>query len=502
MRVGGLPVPEQLGRKRRWLTVVFIVLFLLLVTTQVGVAHPGDVPSDNPLPALAVDGAPASRGNTHEPEPLQAVHNAPCIDGSAAGFPCHNMDLLAFLPMSEIGGTRHDSTANDVWGWTDPQTGKEIAIVGRRSGTSFVDVSNPINPIYLGELPAHGGADSFWRDVKVYADHAFIVSEAHNHGMQVFDLTQLRTAIRSPVTLRETAFYAGVSSAHNIAINEDTGFAYITGASGKNSCSGGLHMVDISNPASPTFAGCFDADGYTHDAQCVLYDGPDADHQGREICLNSNEDTLTIVDVTDKSRSLQVSRVGYAGSGYVHQGWLTADQRFFLLDDELDEQTYGHNTRTRIWDLSDLDRPALLGFFESSTPAMDHNLYVQGHFAYQANYRAGLRVLDISQIAAGDLLEVAFFDVYPANDAPQISGAWSTYPYFASGIVIVSGIEQGLFVLRPDLQKPSEVPPLSQSLAHGAGSGAADVTITSLSPPYLSITPQPWAHGPLFLLWW
>jgi hypothetical protein len=60
-------------------------------------------------------------------------------------------------------------------------------------------------------------------------------------------------------------------------------------------------------------------------------------------------------------------------------------------------------------------------------------------------------VIDLAGIAEGSLAEVAFFDVYPDDDAAQFNGAWSNYPFFDSGIVIVSGIEQGLFVLRPNL---------------------------------------------------
>ena len=238
--------------------------------------------------------------------------------------------------------------------------------------------------------------------------------------------------------------------AHNLVINEDSGFAYAVGA---NNCTGGLHMINIQNPTSPTSAGCFSADGYTHDAQCVNYNGPDSTHQGKEICFNSNEDTLTIVDVTNKSAPVQLSRTGYSGSAYTHQGWLTEDQAYFLMDDELDEKNDPTvtNTRTFMWDVSDLDAPTVIGFHDSTTTAIDHNQYVKGNYTYQSNYRAGLRILDITDIANGNLSEEAFFDIYPSSDSASFNGTWSNYPFFDSGIVIVSGIEQGLFILRPNL---------------------------------------------------
>ena len=273
--------------------------------------------------------------------------------------------------------------------------------------------------------------------------------------MQVFDLTQLRSVSNPPVAFSETAHYNGFGRAHNLVINEDSGFAYGVGT---NNCSGGLHMVNIQNPISPTNAGCFSGDGCTHDAQCVTYQGPDAPYLGKEICINSNGDTLTIVDVTDKLNPVQLSRTTYAGSEYTHQGWLTEDHTYFLLGDELDEQRNGVNTTTYVWDVSDLDAPSVLGRFENNTLSIDHNQYIKASFAYQANYPSGLRVLDISGVASTSLNEVAYFDIYPASNAAQFNGAWSNYPYFTSGLVVVSGIEQGLFILRPNLG-PVDNPP-------------------------------------------
>jgi len=369
----------------------------------------------------------------------------PCVNGVAGQYSCANVDVLTFLPLDHIGGAAGDQ-GNDVWGWTDPQTGGEYALMGLSNGTSFVDIADPQNPVYLGILPTHT-VNSSWRDIKVYADHAFIVSEAAGHGMQVFDLTQLRNVMAPPVTFSATAHYSGFSRAHNIVINEQTGFAY---AVGTNTCSGGLHMIDIQDPVNPVNAGCFSADGYTHDAQCVVYAGPDASFQGREICFNSNEDTLTIVDVTDKAAPAMLSRATYSGSSYTHQGWLTEDHRFFLLDDEGDERTLTTKTRTHIWDVSSLQAPRRIGVYESALGSIDHNLYIRGNLAYETNYRSGLRILDLSDMASGVLREVAYFDVFPADDAVGFNGAWSNYPFFASGTVLVSGIEQGLFLLKHD----------------------------------------------------
>jgi choice-of-anchor B domain-containing protein len=216
-------------------------------------------------------------------------------------------------------------------------------------------------------------------------------------------------------------------------------------------------MIDIRDPDDPEFAGCFSEDGGTHDVQCVIYDGPDERYEGREICFASNNGEefggprVSIVDVTDKSAPVLLSRTPYDGGSFSHQGWLTEDQRFFVHGDEGDELDFGHTTRTLVWDVRDLTAPAVIGNHFSSTPATDHNMYVKDRYVFQSNYRAGLQVLDLRRVAAGDLREVAFFDVYPPDDEPGFGfGTWSNYPYFKSGVVAVHGY-QGLWLLKPRL---------------------------------------------------
>ena len=369
-----------------------------------------------------------------------ATAQIPCVDGNAGGYPCQNIDFMGYLSSDEVGG----GDMNDIWGWVDPSDGTEYAILGRSTGTSFIDISDPANPVMVANLPTNT-VTSFWRDIKVHDNHAFVVSEASGHGMQVVDLTQLGSIDNPPQDIEADALYTGWGNAHNIVINESTARAYGVGTA---TFSGGLHILDISDPVNPTLIGDYAGDGYTHDAQVVSYIGPDSNYQGKEIAFCCNENTVTIVDVTDPTDATMISSVGYAGSSYTHQGWLTEDQRYFMSNDELDEQDYGVNTTTFIWDVSELSAPQLIGTFVSETSAIDHNMYVLDTLVYQSNYRAGLRVLDLTDIENGELDEVAYFDVYPSSDAAQFNGTWSNYPYLPSGVIPVSHIEEGVFFLK------------------------------------------------------
>jgi len=373
-----------------------------------------------------------------------------CSGGMAGAFPCDRVDLVSYLPLAGLGASAAQGDfMNDMWGWTDPSDGTEFALVGRRDGLTFVDLSDPERPRAVGHLPSAVDATA-WRDVKVYQNHAYVVSDAApGHGVQIFDLTRLR-GVDAFTTFTEDGRYTGVSSVHNIAINEATGFAYAVGSGGGGTtCGGGLHMINLSNLRNPAFAGCFaDATtgrigtGYTHDVQCVVYAGPDADHTGREICIGSNETAISVADVTDKGSPVALSTATYPDVGYVHQGWLSADQRYFMQNDELD----GGLTRMLVWDMLDLDDPILVTEHLGPTGATDHNMYVDGNTLFHSNYHFGLRILDVSDPASP--IEVGFFDTHPPDDAWGFSGSWSNYPYFPSGIIVMTSAEEGLFVLR------------------------------------------------------
>jgi len=371
-----------------------------------------------------------------------SVAQTPCVGGSAGSYACNGYDLQSHIPLS----TFNAGGANDSWGWADPVDGKEYAIVGLEGGTAFVDISDAVNPVYLGFIPSQTGSSS-WRDVKVYANHAFIVSEAGGHGIQIFDLTRLRNVANPPETFSIDAHYTGFGSAHNIVINEDTGFAYGVGT---DTFGGGTHFVNIQDPLNPVAAGGFGGDGYVHDAQVVTYNGPDSDYAGSELLIASSgsDQVLSIVDITDKSNPQSISTMSYTDAGYTHQGWFTEDQRYFLLGDEFDESNVGFNTRTVVFDLADLDNPQFSFNFFGTTPAIDHNGYVKGDVYYLSNYAAGLRVLDISDIENGNMSEVGFFDTYSDNNNANYNGVWNVYPYFDSGNIMINDRQYGFFLVK------------------------------------------------------
>ena len=385
------------------------------------------------LAAALVPNAPA----TAQGIPV-AQSNKRCVDGRAGFFPCKNVNLKSFLPSTDLGG----GTMSDIWGWADPKTKREYALMGATNGLKFIDVTVPNKPVYLGTLLKPDSA-LVWQDVETYKNYAFVVCDLSPCGMQIFDLRRLR-GVTEAQSWTPDLVYPTSATTHAIDINTASGYAYLNGSY----LQGGNHVVDINDPLAPLPAGQVQDDGYTHDSHCRIYHGPDKDYQESEICFNANEDTITIHDVSNKALPVQVARVPYDKATYTHQAWLTEDHKYILVADELDEQTHGINATTHIFSVKDLDKPKHIGKYVSHSTFIDHNNYIKGDIDYQAALTGGLRVLDLSRVAEGKIKERGFFDVVPQSDEPEFDGSWGVYPYLPSGNILASGMGQGLFVLK------------------------------------------------------
>lgn len=376
-----------------------------------------------------------------------ACENPPvlCEGGMAGPYPCDGIDMLGRVPLNDVMARSGAS----IWGATESKGKREIAIMALDTGTAFVDVSKPRCPTVLGILPT-ATQRSAWREARALGDYAVIVSEAQNHGLQVFDMKKLGTTASTAMLTADVVYKgsseASVGNAHNVFALTETNMVYLVGS---RTCDGGLHMVDFADPMNPKFAGCGTSGLYAHDVTCIVYHGPDTEHEGKEICVTyDGEDTsFTVTDVTDKSAPKKLSSFKYESGAYSHQGWFTEDHKTMLLADELDETNFRRKTSTYVFDMTDLDAPKAQPKHMWDSDATEHNIYIHGPHAYFANYTEGLRMLDVTM--APTLKEVAFFDTNPNSSSVQMSGAWGVFPYFPSGTVVVGDMVSGLFVLKP-----------------------------------------------------
>lgn len=372
-----------------------------------------------------------------------APSSAACKNGKAADYPCKNIDLQAFMPSAELGGAR----VSDVWGWVDPETKREYAVLGTTKGLQFVDVTDPKKPVYLGSMLGKADGALPWQELEIYKDHAYVICDLSPCNLQIFDLTRLRGVKAAQPWTPDVVF--PIPIAHSIESNSETGHLFINGSF---AVAGGTPLIlDVNNPKTPVPVGAMADDGYTHDSLCRNYKGPDKAHRGNEVCFNFNEDTVTVYDLANPATPEQLARVTYENASYVHSGALTADHKYLFSTDEGDETDFGLRSTLYIWDVRKLSAPKLIGKYVAKSGAIDHNIYSRGGDAlFHASYTNGFRIFDMSDAADAKLREVAYFDIMPESDAPDFDGSWAAYPYLPSGNMLVGGMSQGLFIVKPD----------------------------------------------------
>jgi choice-of-anchor B domain-containing protein len=406
-------------------------------------------------------------------------------EGSPAEtFDSNGIVLKSWIPLNNFSGA--PSSGNDCWGYISP-SGREYAIMGLSNGTSFVEITDPANPVIVGHVT---GPNSLWRCVKTYGQYCYAGSEAGN-GIQVMSLANIDGTDpgqpRVSFVRDVTAGNNGTGATHTLWVDVESGFLYRAGGG-----SNGLRMYALAaDPSNPSYVGLWSS-VYVHEVQVFTYrSGPYAGRQIAFCCGGANTGNVNtgvyVVDVTNKAAPVQLSYTTYPGARYCHQSWLSNDLQRIYINDELDEGSTTSVTSTIVMNVANLNAPFVEGAFTNGNPAVGHNLYIgPGNRLFEANYRSGIRVFDLNASATNPP-ETAFFDTWPGDDLPQFNGLWNVWPWFPSGTFIGSDINRGLFIWRFGF------PAATFSYPNGRPSvvapTGASVTFTALPPPGGTIAP-------------
>lgn len=336
---------------------------------------------------------------------------------------------FAQFNVSYVGDLAYDQDLSDIWGYRD-SSGIEYALVGVYNGLSIVSLEDPANPVEVAFVP---GPNSIWRDIKTWDHYAYVINETGG-GLLVVDLSNL------PNNFSDADYYywapdipglGQLSSVHNLYIDE-FGFCYLAGASLN---SGGVLYIDVAtDPWNPSFAGA-GPPFYSHDVYA------------RENKLYSSEiyqGRFAIYDVTDKTSPVLLG-TQTTEANFTHNSWLSDDGTVLFTTDETANAPIGSYNVSDPANIQTLDqfRP-LETLGEGVIP---HNVHVFEDWVIVSYYTDGCIILDGSR--PENLIEVGNFDTYiPANTG--FNGAWGAYPFLPSGLILVSDIGNGLYVLEPN----------------------------------------------------
>ncbi|HJR71258.1 MAG TPA: choice-of-anchor B family protein [Gammaproteobacteria bacterium] len=408
--------------------------------------------------AAAVRGVFSLAGGTA----LQQAAAAPatCTQGMAGSFPCRNLDFESQIALGAFASA--PLSAANVWGFVDRNDNREYAVVGLRNGTAIVEVTDPANPRQVVTI---SGNPSSWREVKVYQVHdpialrwrayAYVTTEAANSGLQTIDMSGLPNSAvlastNSDTSSQHTLYVSNIDYSTNVALPGATPLLYVAGS---NITGGSWRAYSLANPAMPQFLSAANNGHYMHDSTSLrITDARTAQcapgHNPCDVLVDFDVDQVEIWDVTNPVQAVFLGAATNPGNRYIHSGWPTADQRYVFFHDELEEIQFGTSTRIYTLDLANLRAPTVAISYQGGTTTTDHNGYTHGNFYYVSHYRRGVVVFDAAN--PNQLVEVAHFDNYltPAANSAGTDGTWGVYPFLPSGNILVSDIENGLFVLR------------------------------------------------------
>jgi choice-of-anchor B domain-containing protein len=376
----------------------------------------------------------------------------------------------ASLNMSQVGNLPYLLNLSDVWGWQD-STGTEYALVGVFNGFSVVSLNTPSNPV---EVAFFQGANSIWRDIKTrgrfaYVTHDIVSSPTPAVGLLIVDLDSVafgQTPDHVYRFVKATDFPGdSMRTAHNLWIDEN-GVMYLFGADVGN---GGALMYDIAtDPWNPAYLGNYN-DVYLHDGYArgdTLY--------GAAILAGD----FRIIDVSNKAQPITLgSKI--TPNSFCHNVWLSDNGNTLFTTDEVS------GAYVAAYDISDPNNITELDRKQTSlgTGVIPHNAHVYGNFVVTSYYTSGVQVLDATY--PDIMVETGYYDTSPLFSGGGFHGAWGAYPYLPSGLVLVSDIEEGLFVISSEYKQATYLDVTVQDSLTGAPINLASL---QLNGNFLALT--------------
>ena len=372
--------------------------------------------------------------------------------------------LLAFLfqnaysqlNMQLLDQHTYPVAVNDVWGWADPNSNAEYAIVGTNTRVSIVDITTPTDIIEVEFIP---GPNSTWRDIKSWGNHVYVTNESSG-GVLVIDMSGAPDNITWTNWSPTIPGLGNLTRCHNLYIDE-YGYCYLAGC---NINSGGIIIANVfSNPGNPVFDAAAPAI-YAHDVFAqnnIMY--------ASEIYGGD----LGIYDVSNK-QNINLLASQPTPYNFTHNAWVNADNSVVFTTDEK------ANAPVTAYDISDLNDIRELDQFRPiatlNANVIPHNVHVWDNWLIISYYTDGGIIADASR--PDNIIEVGNWDTFLGGNG-GFSGCWGAYPFLPSGLVLLSDRQSGLMVCGADYVRACWLEGKITNAVTGASIFGAEVNIAS-----------------------
>jgi choice-of-anchor B domain-containing protein len=352
----------------------------------------------------------------------------------------------------EISANTNGNRYSGCWGWTQPVSNKEYAILGSQSGTYWIDITNPSAPVTCTYF-AGTSSNATWRELKTYQNYCYVIADdAGAQGLQIFDMSGL------PATVTKV-YESKALFARGHACWMDGSRFYVSGVTYSNNTTSAMNIYDLSNPTNPVLVRSLSQDDptitYVHDMfvrNDTIY--ASAGYQGLHVYKRNSNNSLT------KLGSLTT----YPGSGYNHSSALTPNGPTLVFTDEVPASL--PVKVANVTNPSNITIDATTNQYSLTTP---HNPFMlTNQYVIMSSYKDGVQLFDISNPAAPFV--AGYFDTYPQGGAntgnygsSAYNGNWGAYPFYPSKTVFALDMRNGAFYLKSDLlSTPTSLNQLSQ----------------------------------------
>jgi choice-of-anchor B domain-containing protein len=353
-------------------------------------------------------------------------------------FSKYNINLLSITdPDTSIIPSPVGNRYSGCWGWYQSSKNKEYAISGSKSGTYFIDVSNPNTPTVSAFVPGKKGAT--WREMKTYQNYCYIISsDSKPNRFQIVDMQYLPDSVK---IIHDSNIYFEVG--HTIWIDKDK--MYIGLTTFQNGYSP-MTIWSLATPTAPVLLQRVE----TQIPDNIIHDAHDMYARNDTIYVSAGWQGLVVLkhDVANDTLIQIGSYTGYPFAGYNHSSMITQNGKYLMFCDEVPASLPIHMV-----DIQNLGNIQPIVRFQPAPLTTPHNPYIKGNnFAIVTCYQDGLYIYDISQ--PNNISIAGFFDTYPQGGlnnnnygAGAYSGTWGSYPYLPSGLIIANDMQNGMFVL-------------------------------------------------------
>jgi choice-of-anchor B domain-containing protein len=365
-----------------------------------------------------------------------------------------NAQYLNMEQMANITGMPGGSY-NDIWGYIDDE-GREYAIIGSSQAINVYDITDCANPTL--ELEYLDGNSTIWRDFKSYDHYVYGVCDQGSEGLEIINMDNYSFSQNTTDFLR----------AHNVFVDEPNARLYVVGS---NTVYEGMIIYDLaSSPGNPSLMKKVQLDTllgvsdnlYIHDIYVknnIAY----ASHgySGYYIWDVSDVENITLIGNYDENIQ----------TGYNHSSWVGDNGDYAYVAREvprgLPMTVVTLNGNTNPLPSLTFKDPLEAPTYTNNRP---HNPFVKDDKLFISYYEDGVVVYDLTNPAVPELY--GYCDTYLGNNGSGYGGngdwhgAWGVYPYFPSGCIVASDLENGLFTM---IMKEEEVKQTSGDLKVLAG---------------------------------